>query len=216
MHSFSPFSTIYKLTLNNGKFYIGQTINFPRRMNEHKTGFKSAKWVNKYGYISSQKLIRSSTTPAFDETRETLKLMLEYGLNNVRGAEYCQLKKFKPEDCRRMSYAIIHHLDGLNQKNVENKLLKSIENDLSYKLVESDLSYKLDYNLRNDLKAYREKRIICCGKLGLFYIFDDVEIDDICKNKPVTIDELSKIKGFTGIKTEKYGREIIAICRKYK
>lgn len=206
MHSFSPFSTIYKLTLNNGKFYIGQTINFPRRMNEHKTGFKSAKWVGKYGYVSSQKLICNSTIPAFDETRETLKMMLKHGLNNVRGAEYCQLAMFKKEDCRRMSYAIIHHLDGLDQKNVENKLLLSIENNLS---LNSD-------KLRNDLKTLRSNKIIFCGKLGLFYIFDDTELNDICNVKPTTLEELSKIKGFSGIKKEKYGKDIIEICKKYK
>lgn len=47
--------------------------------------------------------------------------MVEYGLNNVRGAEYCQVADFVREDAKRMSYAAAHHLPGIDREVVQKR-----------------------------------------------------------------------------------------------
>jgi len=118
--------TIYKIQLNNSKFYVGRTKIYNHRMDDHLTG-AGAQWVKKYGFVECTSLMKVSSNIPGHETKETLTLMLRHGLNNVRGAEYCQLADFVADDCKRMSFAIVHHLDcGLNPADVEATLRRSI------------------------------------------------------------------------------------------
>lgn len=57
----------------------------------------------------------------WEETKKTLELMIEHGINNVRGAEYCQVADFDRADARRMSYAAAHHLQAIDREKVERK-----------------------------------------------------------------------------------------------
>ena len=55
----------------------------------------------------------------WEDTKLTLTLMIQHGLNNVRGAEYCQIADFTLGDCKRMAYAACHHLGRTDLKHIE-------------------------------------------------------------------------------------------------
>ena len=62
---------IYKLTAPNGKCYIGQTINFKRRMRDHQRGAKSPKYavhhaIKKHGWLNMKKEILIEDVPEED------------------------------------------------------------------------------------------------------------------------------------------------------
>lgn len=109
---------LYVIQLQENKWYVGKTKNFNARMDQHVTG-DGAAWCHRYG-----PQIQCSTHGQFldathEETKKTLELMMHYGINNVRGAEYCQLDYFTIADCKRMSYAVLHHLKRSDREEIE-------------------------------------------------------------------------------------------------
>lgn len=44
-----------------------------------------------------------------------------------------------------------------------------------------------------------------------YFIYGDVQLEEIADKKPKTVDELKAIKGFGDVKCEKYGGDIIGI-----
>jgi len=77
--------TIYSLKLANGKYYVGKTCNFPRRLLQHIRG-EGAKWTSLHRYVGtfSTRQVRESETN-LEENLETCRMMLRFGINNVRG-----------------------------------------------------------------------------------------------------------------------------------
>lgn len=118
--------TVYQIKLKNGKYYVGKTKNFHHRMDQHLLSGEAACWVRKHGFEVCTKLGDYDVAGSWEETKATLNLMLKVGINNVRGAEYCQLRDFTHEDCRRLSYAVVHHLTGHSQKAVEDCFRNSL------------------------------------------------------------------------------------------
>ena len=95
---------IYILQLYNNKYYIGKTNNPKFRIKNHFNSNGTA-WTLKYKPIKVIKLIPNCDS--FDEDKYTLKYMEKYGINNVRGGSFCQLK---------LSY---------DNKKIINKMIKS-------------------------------------------------------------------------------------------
>lgn len=86
---------IYVLELMNGKFYIGQTTNLKKRINEHRLG-RGASWTNKY---PPKKIVEIEEYPEGTnlytyEDDKTIKYILLYGLYNVRGGQFTTLEKY--------------------------------------------------------------------------------------------------------------------------
>lgn len=80
---------IYILQLQSNKYYIGKTSNPKFRLDSHFNSNGSA-WTKKYRPIKLIKLIPNCDN--FDEDKHTLKYMEKYGINNVRGGSFCQIK----------------------------------------------------------------------------------------------------------------------------
>jgi hypothetical protein len=80
---------IYILELENQKFYIGKTTNPDLRLKQHFKSYGS-QWTKKYKPKRISKII--SNCDDFDEDKYTLKYMEQYGINNVRGGSFCELK----------------------------------------------------------------------------------------------------------------------------
>ena len=80
---------IYILKCASKKYYVGRTQNPDFRLQNHFDGEGSA-WTRKY---EPRKVVNvfQSRGP-FDETSTTLELMSTYGVDNVRGGLYCQMK----------------------------------------------------------------------------------------------------------------------------
>jgi len=80
---------IYILQLENKKYYVGKTTNPEFRLNHHFKSYGSA-WTNKYKPMHVLELIPDCDN--FDEDKHTLKCMEQYGINNVRGGSFFELK----------------------------------------------------------------------------------------------------------------------------
>ena len=81
--------TIYVLKCRNGKYYVGKTEKTAmKRYKEHAAGNGCA-WTRKYRPIE---LVECTFGDKFDEDKKTKKYMDKYGIDNVRGGSYCQIK----------------------------------------------------------------------------------------------------------------------------
>ncbi len=83
---------IYVLELEQGKYYVGKTDHTFQRFNQHVTG-DGAKWTQKYKVKDLFEFHRDRTDA--DENRITLQMMKKYGIKNVRGGSWSQLKLSK-------------------------------------------------------------------------------------------------------------------------
>jgi predicted GIY-YIG superfamily endonuclease len=81
--------TIYTLQLENGKYYVGKTADLPKRFKEHRDGNGSAwtKMQRPVKVVDARKMTTDS-----DENKVTREMMKKYGVENVRGGSYCQVK----------------------------------------------------------------------------------------------------------------------------
>ena len=82
-------TSIYILKLDEEKYYVGKSNNVKKRYKEHITGNGSA-WTRMYKPISIHKIIKCESP--FDEDKITKEYMFLYGINNVRGGSYVELK----------------------------------------------------------------------------------------------------------------------------
>lgn len=80
---------IYVLELDGNKYYVGKTTNPDFRLDTHFDVGGSA-WTIKYKPIKLIELIAECDN--FDEDKYTLKYMEKYGIENVRGGSFCQIK----------------------------------------------------------------------------------------------------------------------------
>lgn len=80
---------IYVLKLNSNKWYVGKTNNINSRLKQHISGNGSS-WTQLYRMekLVEQKDIKSP----FDEDMTTLEYIAKYGIENVRGGSWSQVK----------------------------------------------------------------------------------------------------------------------------
>jgi predicted GIY-YIG superfamily endonuclease len=79
---------IYVLSLEQDKYYVGKTVDMTSRIREHLSGRGSA-WTQKYPYV---KIIEQFEGDDLDEDKTTVKYMRKYGIDNVRGGTFCQVR----------------------------------------------------------------------------------------------------------------------------
>ncbi len=79
---------IYALKLKNNKYYVGRTDNVEQRINQHISE-KGSSWTSIYPF--EEVLFIKESTSCFDEEKYTKELMMQYGIDNVRGANYSTL-----------------------------------------------------------------------------------------------------------------------------
>lgn len=80
---------LYVLELENNKYYVGKTTDVSRRFDQHKNGDGSS-WTSKYKPIRIIEQYNIEDT-GFDEDIKVKQLMLQHGINAVRGGSYCTL-----------------------------------------------------------------------------------------------------------------------------
>lgn len=80
---------IYVLELEQGKYYIGKTTNPSFRLENHFNSNGSV-WTKKYKPIKLFELIPNCDD--YDEDKHTIKYMERFGINNVRGGSFCEIK----------------------------------------------------------------------------------------------------------------------------
>ena len=84
--------SVYILKLIFGKIYVGKTcVSVYQRFTQHKNGTGS-EWTKIYKPLYILKVIND--TDDFEEDKQTKKYMSIYGINNVRGGSYSNIKLF--------------------------------------------------------------------------------------------------------------------------
>ena len=103
---------IYVLELENKKYYVGKTTNPDFRLEQHKNN-SGSQWTKKYKPIRLYQLIPDCDD--YDENKYTQMYMDKYGVNNVRGGSYVQIKldKVTIENLEK----IVSKIDGSQSVN---------------------------------------------------------------------------------------------------
>jgi len=83
---------IYILKLKEDKYYVGKTSNPDFRITNHFDS-KGSKWTTKYKPIQIEEIIPNCDD--YDEDKYTNIYMNKYGIDNVRGGSYCEIKLSK-------------------------------------------------------------------------------------------------------------------------
>jgi hypothetical protein len=86
---------IYVLKLQHGKYYVGKTNNFEKRMHQHETGIGGSFWTKLHKpveVIRKFEIKSNSFNKEFiyglEEDKVVKEMMCLYGIDNVRGGSY--------------------------------------------------------------------------------------------------------------------------------
>ena len=85
---------IYILKLKQGRYYVGKTLNAPAARLSTHFKYGGAAWTRKYKPVEVVDVI--ADCDAFDEDKYTKMYMAKYGIKNVRGGSFAQVKLGKP------------------------------------------------------------------------------------------------------------------------
>lgn len=114
---------IYVLKLNKNKYYVGSTNNIDRRIQDHKQD-NGCEWTKLYKFVSVEETEEvESSELYYRETLKTYKYMLDYGIDNVRGAQYCKCKSIKQDELDKIVSDIGHYFN-MNYTDVRQRLEK--------------------------------------------------------------------------------------------
>ena len=80
---------IYILQLEKEKYYIGKTTNPSFRLDQHFNS-DGSNWTKKYKPLSVIDVVPNCDN--YDEDKYTIQFMEKYGINNVRGGSFCEIK----------------------------------------------------------------------------------------------------------------------------
>lgn len=87
---------LYTLRLEDGRWYVGTTLNLRMRLQEHRGG-QGSEWTRDYAPIEFStkyppiKLEESDILCRLEEDKRVKQLMLEYGIDKVRGGSYARI-----------------------------------------------------------------------------------------------------------------------------
>ena len=179
---------IYILQLEHGKYYIGKTQNTTFRLEQHFTSNGSA-WTKKYKPISILEIIPNCDD--YDEDKHTIKYMEKYGVNNVRGGSFCEIKL---SDNNRIT---------LNQmiKSVSDKCYicgkdDHFANDCKKVSVKKEKIPTINVNEKCDCPTsyFSSHRRGKCMLNNILSYFDDEDedIDNLVKEKEVVVEDVDK------------------------
>lgn len=85
---------IYVLKLKGDKYYVGKTSNLNNRIEQHQTG-NGSEWTKLHSF---EEIVDTMVqTFEFAELAVTLQYMKNYGIDNVRGSSYSNVRLTKSE-----------------------------------------------------------------------------------------------------------------------
>ena len=85
---------VYVLKLEEGKFYVGKSKDVHERLRAHRKGAQEWAWTAKYKPVPGDDAIlyRGVVQHNTHEDAVTKEMMSKYGIENVRGGTYSQVK----------------------------------------------------------------------------------------------------------------------------
>ena len=121
---------IYILELENKKYYVGKTTNPDFRLEQHFNN-SGSQWTKKYKPIKILEL--KSNCDDYDEDKYTKMYMDKFGINNVRGGSYVQIKLDK---------VTIENLEKMNRGTTD-KCFYVVKKDILRKIVMMSVTMKM-------------------------------------------------------------------------
>jgi predicted GIY-YIG superfamily endonuclease len=112
--------TIYVLKLRDSCWYVGCTTDLNRRWEEHRSG-NGAEWTKLHHPVSLHHDETKEVPQEYaagEESKVTAKLMLQHGVNFVRGGALCKMRMFTHSDMELLTSHIAHPL-GMAFADVE-------------------------------------------------------------------------------------------------
>jgi hypothetical protein len=104
---------VYELELEGGYWYVGTSTNYNNRLLQHESG-AGALWTKLHKPIPNRpfrgSIVMSELEATVLESILTFAIMLEIGINRVRGAEFCQPDPFTMSDVNVLMHVISHRL----------------------------------------------------------------------------------------------------------
>jgi predicted GIY-YIG superfamily endonuclease len=102
--------TIYTLALEGGHFYVGSSGSMGTRMESHFDGGGSA-WTRKFKAVQvHHTYVCDDAAFTAEENKQTAQMMIERGVNMVRGGQYSRCEPFTSSDVEHLTSFIGHHL----------------------------------------------------------------------------------------------------------
>lgn len=135
---------VYVLHLLEGKFYVGRSSHFLKRLNTHFV--RGSVWTREYPPI--EVLALHQPVEDFDEDKITLRYMKQYGIDNVRGGTFSavELKTSDKEVIQRMlthaggrcftCHRKGHYASNCPEKRIE-QYSRSLDNELKAAIEEA-------------------------------------------------------------------------------
>lgn len=124
--------TIYVLQLQNSKYYIGCTINLPRRMKEHSSSRGGSSWTKKHKPLANPLVKTYKRIPQKYylglEAQVTAEMMLVHGIHNVRGAMFCESREWEMRDLKALK-GFLGHYNEISYKQLGMRLRQELEED---------------------------------------------------------------------------------------
>lgn len=164
---------IYVLKLQEGKYYVGKTYKEPHeRMQEHREG-RGSQWTRKYPPIKLL-YVQSAQSP-LAEDEMVKKLMLRYGINNVRGGAYSStILQRDQKEVLRKEIASARHLcfNCFSSDHFCNdcpNLLDTLDQDTSASDGQTNLGLRdsqVSYESDSACSSFSDDRCFRCGSLG--------------------------------------------------
>lgn len=120
--------TVYVLECENGKFYVGSTRNRRQRLRQHfdQPGSGSV-WTRTNTPL---RVLKTYKRVPFKyllgmESQVTAELMLQKGVNNVRGSMFSQPRRYTIGDIEQL-VGFLGHYNDLNYKDIRESLEKTL------------------------------------------------------------------------------------------
>jgi len=150
--------TIYVLECEHNKYYVGCTINMRRRAKEHFSKRGGSKWTKKHKPVRVVKEYRRVPEAYYlgKEAQVTAELMMEHGVNNVRGAMFAETRPYTLQDISALT-GFLGHFNDLHYKEMGARLEKELK---------AAPPQPKRRRKKRRKKAKRSDRCFYCGEMG--------------------------------------------------
>lgn len=115
--------TIYVLECEKNKYYVGCTTNMKRRLQEHLSKRGGSSWTRRFRPKRIVKEYRRVPYAYYlgKEAQVTAELMMQYGVNNVRGAMFTGCRPFTADDVSALT-GFLGHFNNLDYRELTGEL----------------------------------------------------------------------------------------------
>lgn len=149
--------TVYVLECDHDKYYVGSTANRRQRFREHTSSRGGSKWTRLHRPIRVLREYRRIPQAYYlgMEARVTAECMLEFGINNVRGAMFSQPRDYTMEDVRALT-GFLGHYNDLDYNDVAIRLERELMMTSEYST--GDYDENTNGEARDAKKRKRKKK----------------------------------------------------------